>query len=113
MVKPANKGHPKVKTAQSWSLKKSGLYLEVILWRVTEVWPLFTGWSLFRDGLLHRFDCIISMWKLSFFYTERNIIQYLTAVALYNKYITVESKGLHVLWEHLWVQSKWIWFVQH
>ena len=25
--------------------------------RVTEVWSLFTGWSLFGGGLYHRFDC--------------------------------------------------------
>ena len=26
--------------------------------RVTEVWPLFTGWSLYGGGLEHRFDSI-------------------------------------------------------
>ena len=26
--------------------------------RVTEMWPIFTGWPLFRVGLSRRFDCI-------------------------------------------------------
>ena len=53
-VKPVNKGHPREEKnmvfINKWSL--FGGYF-VLFYQVTviEVWPLFTGWSLFRCGL--------------------------------------------------------------
>ena len=49
-----NKGHPRERQNKvfidKWSLFK-GYFVLFNQERVIEVWPLFPGWSLFRDGL--------------------------------------------------------------
>ena len=53
-VKPVNKGHPNERqnmvVIEKWSLFR-GYFVLFYQGRVIEVWPLFTGWSLFRGGL--------------------------------------------------------------
>ena len=49
-----NKGHPRERQnmvfIDKWSLF-GGNFVLFYQGRVTEVWPLFTGWSLFGGGL--------------------------------------------------------------
>ena len=59
-VKPVNKGQRRetqnIAFIDMWSL--FGVYIALFFQRRgTDVWPLFTGWSLFRGGLSYRFDC--------------------------------------------------------
>ena len=53
-IKPVNKGHPRERQnmvlIDKWSLF-AGYIVLLYKGRVIEVWPLFTGWSLFRGGL--------------------------------------------------------------
>ena len=53
-VRPVNKGQPRGKQnmvfTEKWSLF-GGYFVILYQGRVIEVWPLFTVWSLFRDGL--------------------------------------------------------------
>ena len=52
-VKPVNKGHPREKQnmvfIDKWSLF-GGYFVLFYQGSVIEVWPLFTGWSLFRGS---------------------------------------------------------------
>ena len=59
-VKSVNKGQPRESQNMAfldrWSL--FGGYIALFFQgRGTDVWPLFTGWSLFGGGLSYRFDC--------------------------------------------------------
>ena len=58
-VKPVNKGHPwerqNMVFIDKWSLFE-GYFVFFYQGRVIEVWPLFTGWSLFGGGLKYRLE---------------------------------------------------------